>query len=133
MNLNLIDWSDSLSVKNVELDEQHKKIICIINDLHYALLKKKGNEILDDILEELVDYAKLHFSAEEKLFEKLDYPGAEAHIAQHCEFVNKVLSFKWDLERGKVTLSIDVMEYLVSWFLGHIQRVDQEYVKIQMN
>lgn len=131
--MDLIDWSDSLSVKNVELDEQHKKIISIINNLHYALLKRRGNEILDDILEELVDYTKVHFSAEERLFETLEYPGAEAHIAQHREFVNKISSFKWDLEKGRVTLSIDVMEYLVSWFLGHIQRVDQEYVKIQMN
>ncbi len=129
--MDLIDWSDSLSVKNVELDEQHKKIISLINDLHSALLKGRSNEILDDILTELVNYTKEHFSAEEKLFETLDYPGAEAHIAKHHEFVEKVSSFKLDHKKQRVALSVDVMEYLVSWFLRHIQRVDQEYAKIQ--
>ncbi len=129
--MDLIDWSDSLSVKNVELDSQHKKIISLINDLHFALLKGKSNEVLDDILAELLNYTKVHFSAEEKLFKQLEYPGAEAHKDKHREFVDKISSFKLDHKKQRVALSIDVMEYLVSWFLRHIQRVDQEYVKIQ--
>ncbi len=129
--MDLIDWSDGLSVKNVELDGQHKKIISLINELHFALLKGKSSDILDEILADLLMYTQVHFSAEEEMFEQLDYPGAEAHKAKHREFEDKISSFKLDHKKQRVALSIDVMEYLVSWFLRHIQRVDQEYVKIQ--
>ena len=130
MYMELIEWSDSLSVNDKELDEQHKKILDAINELHEALIKGKSSEIIDKTLDDLFQYSINHFAAEEKLFEKIDYPGVEAHIEKHNQFSAKVLEFKEGLKRGKMTLSMDVMEYLISWFIGHIQRVDQEYAKI---
>ena len=128
--MKLIEWSDSLSVNDEVLDQQHKTILAAINQLHLALMESKSSEIIGKTLDDLFEYAINHFAEEERLFETLDYPGVEAHIAKHNEFSAKVLEFKEGLARGKMTLSMDVMEYLISWFLGHIQRVDQEYAKI---
>ncbi len=128
--MNLIDWSASLSVNNDVLDSQHKKMLSIVNKLHDALIKGRSNEIIRDVLEELVDYTQTHFADEEKFFDELDYPCAEEHKRQHKEFVSKITEFQNDFLEGKIALSIDVMEFLVGWFLMHIQRVDHGYAKI---
>ena len=130
VDVNLIDWSDSLSVGNDVLDAQHKNMLAIINELHQTLINGKSNKIMSSLLQDLVHYTQEHFSAEEAIFDKFDYPEAEAHKNQHKEFVKKISQFNDDFTRGKLTLSLDVMEFLVNWFLRHIQHTDQEYAKI---
>ncbi len=128
--MNLVDWSESLSVKVELFDNQHKELLFIINELHIALIDGKSSKIMSSLLQDLVHYTQTHFSEEEAYFDKLEYPGADEHKRQHQEFVKKVMGFNNDYLNGKSTLSLDVMEYLVNWFMQHIQRTDQEYVQI---
>ena len=61
----LFVWNDSYSVKVAELDNQHKKLIGLINQLYDAMKEGKGKDVLEVIFTELIEYTKNHFSAEE--------------------------------------------------------------------
>lgn len=70
----LIQWSEDLSVGVKRFDDDHQRLFEMINDLNDAMLRGKGREALNDIITGLEEYAKTHFSAEEKLFAEYEYP-----------------------------------------------------------
>ncbi|KJU82799.1 hemerythrin-like, metal-binding domain protein, partial [Candidatus Magnetobacterium bavaricum] len=62
-----IVWNDNIGLGIREIDDQHKALIDIINNLFDAMSAKRANEILSGIFKELIDYTRYHFSAEEGL------------------------------------------------------------------
>lgn len=123
-----IEWSDVYSVGVTNFNEQHKKLIAIINKLHeYMSSGGKGMEILGKVIDELLDYAAFHFSAEETLMQSSAYPAYTEHKAKHTEFVGKMVTFKEQYQRGKVLLSLEVMKFLRDWLINHICKIDKEY------
>ncbi len=125
----LIKWNNELETKIEEIDSQHKKLIQIINKLYTAMLEKKAKNILKDIIGELIDYTKYHFSTEENYMEKYNYPGYLNHKSQHGFFVRKVNEFQEKFKSGSATLSIEILNFLKDWLVNHIKVVDKELGK----
>jgi hemerythrin len=123
----LINWDESFSVKVSEIDGEHRKIVDMINELHNAMRKKQGREILTRIIEGLVNYATTHFKTEEMYFAQFSYPDVKSHIEEHVEFTRKISEFKAAFDSGKLGLSIDVLDYLDEWITNHIKVVDKKY------
>ncbi|HOJ97589.1 MAG TPA: bacteriohemerythrin [Methanospirillum sp.] len=122
-----IKWSDSLSVHVAEIDEQHQKLIHLINTLHDAMLEKKGKEVLADILDQLAAYTVYHFSTEEKYMEQCNYSGFLLHKKEHDSFVDKVDNLIKDYQANKLGITIDLMNFLRDWVSHHIQVTDKKY------
>ena len=123
----LITWSTDLSVNVKGFDEEHKKLINMVNDLHSAMGAGKSKEAMEKILTGLVDYTKTHFAAEEQLMQKHNYPGYQTHKAQHVELTTKVVDFQNKLHNGKAIVSMDVMTFLKDWLSNHIMTIDKKY------
>ena len=90
-----IKWDDSMSVNISEIDQQHKQLITIINDLHEAMSEGRGKKILRVILRQLTDYTEIHFETEEIYFDKYKFPDAKNHNAEHAEFIQKISEFRF--------------------------------------
>jgi len=127
--MDLMIWDESFSVNVKEIDDQHKILVSIINDLHSSMKEGKGNEVSDGILDRMVEYTVFHFETEEKYFEEFHYEDAIEHRAEHQAFVEKVLDFKNKFEEGSLSLSIELMNFLVDWLKGHINGSDKKYTK----
>ncbi|HVN47704.1 MAG TPA: bacteriohemerythrin [Bacteroidota bacterium] len=125
--MSLILWDNTFSVHIKEIDEQHKKLVNLINSLYDAMKAGKGKEVLHHILDELIDYTKNHFSKEEKMMGQYGYPTAALHKMEHDKFTKKVLTMQNDLEKGNAVLSMDVLQFLKDWLLQHIQKTDKQY------
>ncbi|HEU0264647.1 MAG TPA: bacteriohemerythrin, partial [Geobacterales bacterium] len=79
----LLTWNDSYSVKISLFDDQHKKLIDMINDLHDAMKVGKGKEAMGVVLGRLADYTGNHFAAEEQKMKEHAFPGYEEHKKEH--------------------------------------------------
>ena len=80
------------------------------------------------ILNELVQYTKVHFAREEKFFAQTGYPAPAAHKQEHDALTRQVLDVQQKYVAGaSATLSIDVMRFLKNWLIKHIQGSDQKY------
>ncbi len=123
----LIKWSEKYSVNIKKVDEQHKKLIEMINNLHGAMLHGKSHEILGNIIDGLIDYTKTHFKTEEELMKNYGYPGYLSHKLQHDKFVRKVSEFQRKFEEGELTLSMEIMNFLKDWLLNHILGTDKKF------
>lgn len=126
-SMNLFEWNSSYSVGIEELDSQHKRLIELINAVHGAMLAKKSNEMLADILGQLIEYTGVHFAAEEQLFARFAYPAAAEHLDEHRKFVEKVEEFFKDFQGGRIGLSIEILDFLVDWLKRHINGSDKKY------
>ena len=117
----------SLSVDVGELDDGHKVLISVINELDEAMQAENEKEVLRGIINKLVDYTRDHFTCEEKFFLMHKYPDTSNHMRKHNDFVGKIMDFRNDFEDRRVELSMDIMRFLKEWLLDHILITDQEY------
>jgi hemerythrin len=126
--MKLIEWDDdSMSVNVQEIDQQHKQLVKLINELHDAMRERKTKDTLGKIIQGLIDYTGSHFATEEKYFDAFGYPEADAHKATHQEFVAKVMVFQTGFTEGRLLLSLDVMNFLREWLVDHIMGDDHRY------
>lgn len=120
-------WSKQFETGIQSVDEQHLKLVDLIN--HFSDLVGKGKSddaALDAILGELGEYAGFHFAEEEALMEErgLDRRHVEHHQTQHSQFVDQ-LSDMWD-KRDSPAHSAEVLcDFLSSWLASHILEEDQ--------
>ena len=123
----IISWSDEYSVGVKDMDEQHKKLIGMINELNEAMKSGKGKDIMEKILKNLVDYTVTHFSSEEKLMQSNAYPGYLAQKSQHEALTKQVSDFQTKYHEGKAVLSVEIMTFLKDWLMNHIKGSDKKY------
>ena len=119
----LIEWTDEFSVGVSEIDDQHKKLIGLINDLINAIERREKRDILENVLDEMVDYIDYHFKSEEKFFEGM--PNQKEHKLMHWEFVKKTNQLNRDYAQQKILISQDILEFLISWLSNHILEMDK--------
>lgn len=120
----LYDWNASYSVKVKRCDDDHKKLFALINDLHEAMQAGKGAKVIQKVADELEQYAKFHFSAEEALMAGTKYPALATHRIEHQNFVRSVAKFR---REGITNQSIAVLTFMNDWLVNHIKRTDQQY------
>ncbi len=123
----LAHWNDSFSVNVLEIDLQHKKLISMINELDEAMRRGEGKNILGKIVDHLINYAGTHFKTEEKYFAQFEYPDANKHKQEHAAFVQKVTDFKVGFNERRLSLTIEVMNFLSDWLKRHIMESDKQY------
>ncbi len=125
--MNLINWSDSYSVKVPSIDAQHQKLVEMINYLNDAMMQRKGREALGKILADLQKYTVEHFKYEESLMDQAAYAKIPEHKAEHAKLISQVLQLKTDFDSGKATISVSVMNFLSDWLRNHILGRDMDY------
>jgi hemerythrin len=121
-------WNDKLSVGVNVIDDDHKKLVGMVNELYDAITAGKGKEALAKILDGLVNYTKVHFDREEQFFAKTAYPAAAARKKEHDDLTKQVLEVQAKYKAGTVAcLSLEVMNFLKNWLVNHIQGSDKKY------
>lgn len=121
------EWSNNLSVKIQSIDNQHRKLVNIINELHDAMKTGKAASIINDVLGRLVNYTKEHFAFEERLFSQFGYPAATIHKHQHDALVKQVEDLVRKADAGALGLGITLFDFLKKWLTEHIMKDDMAY------
>ena len=122
-----VEWKDDYSVGIDSIDQQHKKLLNLINQLQTAVDYSTGEQFEREALDELVDYTKTHFTYEEGLMRDNDYPDFEQHKAQHEKMFEKVREVLAEYEQDQDTAMANAAEYLKDWLINHINGTDKEY------
>ncbi len=122
-------WDNKYSVGVVEIDDQHKRMFSVINELLSAIDTGTTNEHLGHIIDGLINYKKFHFETEEKYFKEFNYDGAEEHIGRHQEFNDKLVSLSAVYPEYNVEFAFKLVDFLEDWLIEHLMVVDQKYVK----
>lgn len=123
-----MSWSSELSVGVQVLDDDHKKLIAMINELHAAMLQSRSNDVLGGILRRLAAYTVEHFGREEQLFVKTGYFAAVGHRREHDKLKAQVMADIEKFESGTFrSLGLETLNFLCDWLKHHILESDKKY------
>ncbi|MFQ5643880.1 MAG: bacteriohemerythrin [Thiogranum sp.] len=122
-----IQWKDEYNVGIESIDQQHRKLVSLINQLQTAVDYSTGEEFEREALDELVDYTKTHFGFEEGMMEQYDYPDLEPHKAQHRKMIAKVEEVLAEYEQDHDRAMFQAVTFLKDWLINHINGTDKQY------
>ena len=117
-------WKDCYNTSIPVIDGQHKLLVSYINKLHRGMQNGCDKNLLLEILDELTGYAFTHFATEEMYFTRSTYPLADKHLEEHQQFRKTVTQLRDAVLDGKAFIDIALLEYLKTWLVEHIQRMD---------
>lgn len=120
-------FDDSLVTGNNLIDGQHMELIGKINKLVDCCEEGRGKIEAIKMLDYLAEYTEFHFSAEEDLQEKINYPGLAEHRQKHEEFKKSVseLYAMLDEQEGPTDAFVEaVNKNVIQWLYGHIKGFD---------
>jgi len=122
-----IQWDDRFSVGCGELDDHHKQLIALINELILIAGQKEEHVVVGRVLEQLIDYLEVHFKAEEAFMRKIGYPHVDRHRKIHEGFLRRTLEFNKCFNARHVEITEEIIQFLMGWLVNHILSADQEY------
>lgn len=125
----LIPWSNELSVGIEEIDEQHKVLVALLNEMNAATQERLGQDKAAEVLSKLIEYARIHFAVEESLMRILNYPAYEDHKMRHQNLMRNALDLIQKAENGKLSVGIELQFFLKNWLTKHIQESDKRYTE----
>jgi hemerythrin len=121
-------WDDSYSVGFELIDNQHRQLIEMTNELFQGCAR--GHTAADlafmKTIRGAVEYAQTHFFTEEKYMKQAEYPGLDAHKKEHESFVATVREAVRSFEEGK-SQPVALARFLKNWLLTHIAQSDKKY------
>ena len=129
----LFTWNESFMTNLPSVDEQHQRLVGLINSLGELVMSSAVIEpqafaaMRDDIL----DYASVHFGDEESQMVKsaLDPRHLDLHLAEHRAFVDEVLNLGELGDSVPIERARALVEYLVRWLAYHILIIDQSMAR----
>ena len=119
------EWTSDLDTRIPVIDRQHRRIARYVNRLA-AAIENADRDVVEEVLEELVDYTMTHFAFEEELMEMVEHPYIETHKKTHQLFGDKMEDYKTRFQGGE-EVARDLNATLRSWLINHIQHDDADY------
>lgn len=115
------------------VDEEHRKLFEIIeaaNDvIHNDFLYDKYDQITN-ILEELLEYTKYHFTDEEIYMDSIGYEGLELQKKAHAMFIQKIEDVNLDdVDDNQDDYLMGILDFLLNWLANHILKLDMKIPK----
>ena len=123
----LLEWNDALySVGVKAIDDQHKKLVGMLNQLHEVQRDRPSAGVTNQVLSDLIAYTDYHFRTEEDLMRNHEYPDGRKHKAKHDTLRQTALGLQADFRSGKRAVSVELSHFLRDWLAHHIQGTDKQ-------
>lgn len=111
-----VKWQESWNSGNIEIDEQHKKLLDMANAIVKLITKgqdENESEDLETKLMDLLSYIDYHFMHEEDILRKNDYKYSKEHEDIHKELREKADELIRRQKKESYMRNIDVFEFVV--------------------
>lgn len=123
----MITWDPSYSVNYDGIDDQHRILISIIQEVETAINPQAYSfKNLIEIINKLEDYIREHFSYEEALMDKYHYPDVKNHMIEHSELRYRIQSTSYDNIGTSKEFYTETYQYLYHWLINHIMKTDKK-------
>ena len=124
----MIKWDDKYSVGISIIDEEHKKLIGILNKAIFAKGHNDNPEEIREVLRKMINYAITHFATEETYMKKFNYSEYQNHKEEHRHFSTETIAYHDKVIKGDPQIANEIIEYLKRWLVNHIQVIDKKFI-----
>ncbi len=125
----LFIWDSSkYETKITQMDDEHKKLVEIMNRLATKNYENATRDELTTVIEELSNWTIMHFEHEESYLKQINFAGLDNHKNIHkrllFQFNQHKIAF---IDSGATKISEKFFEFLNLWLSAHIQHIDMQY------
>lgn len=125
--MTLLTWNHNCAVGVRAMDDQHGILMDTMNDLRQALVRGCGREQLSELLDQLIEFTRMHFLSEEQLMEQCGFPGLAEHRAEHHSMLAQMLQLAHRVQYGEEVEMRPLLCSLRDGYLEHIEGLDRQY------
>ena len=125
--MTVLTWSHTCSVGVRAMDDQHGILMDAMNELRLAVVHGSGREQVSQLLDQFIEFTRMHFASEERLMEQTGFPGLIEHRAKHQCLLAQVLQSAHRLQYGEGVEMGSLLDFLRDWYVEHISGDDQQY------
>ena len=123
-----MNWGEEISVGITSIDNEHKKLLALINTLYDAVQAGKGADVMSRILDELITYTVTHFTHEEEYMLTTRYPAYHEHKDEHDVIRKQLMEFHARSTQGvNASMSQELLIFLKCWFSVHVLACDRAF------
>jgi hemerythrin len=124
------EWPGDLEIGYPAIDDQHKLLIESLNDLLWTCQHGGHRDELKKTVNFLVSYTEKHFTDEQELHRKYNYPDRERHKGLHESFklVVSDLAERLVEDGPSIGLVAEVKSAIGDWLISHIKGEDPKFV-----
>lgn len=127
--MDFINWNDMYFVGVQPIDNQHKKLVEIINRIAKSMKSSNNKGSLERLVYELVSFIETHFKFEEEFMTRYNYNDYERHRYEHEKLNDEIKRFYDDFKNGLPVLNQEIMYFLRNWLMDHILVNDKKFGK----
>ncbi len=120
--LRFVEWNETATIGVEIIDNQHRRLVELINALGDDLKAIRSREELQATLARLVDYTQVHFATEERLLELHAAGQLDRHRRSHQRLLEDLTSLAAGVDEQSMALT---MRYLQDWLFLHIEAADR--------
>lgn len=120
-------FTEALLTGFAGIDEQHRLFLEMLQELAVQIESGHQRQGVLDAFQGMRMYAEGHFTDEEGLMAQYGYPDLAAHQRLHETFRTMVGELEGRIGDGIGLLSLETLEFLGSWFIGHIRNEDHRF------
>ena len=120
----LFVWDEKFNTGIDKIDNDHKTLVNLINDLYEAMQDGSGGALLLPIFSALKRYTENHFAQEERYMVECNAINQEEHFQEHKLMVAKLADLESRHRKGEAAISLQTLTLLRDWLKNHICVVD---------
>ena len=122
--MSLLQWKQEYSVGIDAMDDEHREMMNLINDVYAKLASDPSAVQVDDCLGVVYNTISMHFALEEKLMRENHYSEYEAHKDEHEELLDQLRDLMDDFHADPKSGGTRLASSLSDWFAGHFSTFD---------
>jgi len=123
----LLTWNHACSVGVRAMDDQHGILMDTLNELRLATVRGLGREQINEVLDRLIEFTRMHFWSEEQLMEQNKFPGLAEHRSEHQQLLAQILQSSHRVLHGEMMQMRPLLGFLRDSYAEHIGGMDREY------
>jgi len=128
-NTDIVVWDDKYKCGIALVDTQHRELIKLTNQLYRACFggNEAANNAFSEAMSRMVEYVRFHFSTEQEMLKRINYPDYQDHKAKHDVLIKDILHAAEEYKMGKKFVPNQFVRTLKDWIFSHIAITDKLY------
>ena len=125
--MTVIKWRDAYNTGIVQFDQEHHKLVALIDRMFFAIRDGSSKEITEQICADILAYTNYHFTNEEQAMRSAEYPDIDHHIGEHERLKTEAIKHQTTINRKFPEGRAEFYRLLREWLIQHIQNSDKKY------
>ena len=125
--MSFFTWTDRLDIGVSSMNDEHKVLLDLMNQLHAANEREAPHAELRRLLDRLVQFTRKHFADEEAYLEAIVYPDLKIHKTIHRTLLEQLATHQQSFAAKPGPVPQDLFDFLKMWLNAHIQGIDMKY------